>query len=247
MDSSVVSAAILAGGFGTRLRSVVPESPKVLAKVLNRPFITFLLDQLDDSRMEHVVLCTGYKGSAVRNELGFTYKRLRLTYSQEDTPLGTGGALRLALPYLESDVLLVMNGDSFFSADLNSFVECFLEKNASSALLLAKVFDTGRFGQVDLREDGQIKTFIEKGEKAGSGWINAGIYLFERKLVEAIPAGVTCSLEYDLLPALIGKGLYGFPCDGRFIDIGTPRSYSAAESFLSTVPTMLCVKDLNTK
>jgi len=232
---SHISAAILAGGLGTRLRSVVPDKQKVFAEVLKRPFVTFLLDQLDTAGVRNVVLCTGHKGDEVRKHLGETYRSLRLTYSQEDAPLGTGGALRLALPHLRSDPVLAMNGDSYANADINAFLEWFAQKDLKSALVLTRVPDTNRYGKVILDKDSRVQSFEEKGEKTNFGWINAGIYVLRRNLVETIPANKAYSLEQDFFPRLVGKGLYGYRYIGEFIDIGTPESYSKAECFFSTL------------
>jgi len=232
---SHICTAILAGGLGARLRSVLPDSSKVLAVVSGRPFLTFLLDQLASAGIGRVVLCTGYKGKEVRRQLGDTYGSLRLTYSQEDAPLGTGGALRLALPHLSSDPVLVMNGDSYVNVKLNAFLEWFSEKDLTAALVLTRVPETNRYGRVILDKDSRIQSFEEKGGKANPGWINAGVYLFKKKSLESIPSGSSYSLEKGFFPGLIGKGLHGYRCEGEFLDIGTPESYSKAESFFSTL------------
>ena len=112
---------ILAGGFGTRLRSVVSDRPKVLAEVGGRPFLEYLLDQLVAEDVKSVVLCTGYLGEQVQRRLGTHYRTLALQYSREPQPLGTGGALRLALPMLDTDPVLVMNGDSYCDTRLDAF------------------------------------------------------------------------------------------------------------------------------
>jgi len=228
---SHISAAILAGGLGTRLRSVLQDLPKVLAEVLNRPFLTFLFDQLLYAGLRSLVLCTGYKGEEVRKQLGHAYGSLNLLYSQEDAPLGTGGALRLALPHLSSDTVLVMNGDSYVNADLRAFLNWFSLNDLSAALVLNKMTDTSRYGRVILDENGAIQSFEEKGGKANTGWINSGVYLFRKKLLQAIPRGRHYSLEREFFPSLLAKGLYGYPCQGEFLDIGTPDSYAEAEHF----------------
>jgi len=230
---SQICAAILVGGLGTRLRSVLPDSPKVLAEVLGRPFVTFLLDQLDTAGVRNVVLCTGHRCEEVRKQLGETYRSLSLTYSQEDAPLGTGGALRLALPHLSSDPVLVMNGDSYANANLNAFLGWFSQKDLAAALILTKVLDTNRYGRIILGKDSRVRSFEEKDGKANSGWINAGVYLLKRKSLESIPSVSSYSLEKDFFPGLIDKGLHGYRCTGEFLDIGTPESYSKAASFFS--------------
>lgn len=235
LNFSNISTVILAGGLGTRLRAVVHDKPKVLAEIMGKPFLTFLLEQLITAGAQEVVLCTGYLAGLIREELGDIYKSIRITYSEESKPLGTAGALRLALPLIKSNIVLVMNGDSYINADLNAFREWFLEKNPAAALLLSKVHDTGLYGKVELGKDSRIKRFEEKGGKAEPGWINAGIYFLKKKLIETIPARKVYSLERDFFPALIGDGLHGYVCSAKFLDIGIPESYSQADAFFTKV------------
>ena len=228
-----LSTAILAGGLGTRLRSVLPERPKVLAPVRGRPFLTYLLDQLAAEEVRQVVFCIGYMAAAVEETLGDRYQTIRLAYSREVEPLGTGGALRQALPFFPSDPVLVMNGDSFVDVDLAGYVHWFLRKDLEVSLVLARVSDTGRFGRVMIDEEEKIQGFEEKGAHQGPGWINAGVYLLRKEIIHSIPAGKSFSLERELFPGLLGGRLHGYRSEGRFIDIGTPQSYAAAEAFFA--------------
>jgi NDP-sugar pyrophosphorylase family protein len=228
---SDITAAILAGGLGTRLRPVVGDRPKVLAEVGGRPFILYLLDQLAAVKVREVVLCTGYRGDRVKEILGETYGPLRLVYSQESSPLGTGGALGLALPRFSSDRVLVLNGDSFCEGNLRALAQVHRLRGAGATLLLVEVPDTGRYGRVDLDGEGRITGFWEKEKAGGRGWVNGGIYLIDRPLLESIPPDQIRSLERDIFPAWIGRGLYGFRTQARFIDIGIPESLGRAEHF----------------
>lgn len=228
-----VTATILAGGFGTRLRPVMTDRPKVLAEIHGRPFLSYLLDQGVAAGVKSVVLCTGYLGEQVQAAFSHTYRGLRLLYSQESAPLGTAGALRLALPLLKSGLVLVMNGDSFCQVDLGAFWTWHREQGATATLLLTKVPDTTRYGQVQMEPDGRVQSFVEKGKASGPGWINAGIYLLRRELLHTIPAGRAVSIEKEMFPAWVGQGLYGYRSEGRFIDIGTPESYALAEQFFA--------------
>ena len=238
-DLSDITTVILAGGLGTRLRSIVSNRPKVLAEVLGRPFLTYLFDQLDNAGAREVVLCTGYMAGSVREEIGNSYRSLRIRHSMEDVPLGTGGALRLAFPLIKSDTVMVMNGDSYVNADLKTFLVWFLRKNIVAALLLAKALDTNRYGKVVIARDDRIETFEEKGGSEGEGWINAGVYLLQKKVVETISPGNAFSLERKLFPSLIRNKLYGYRCEGEFIDIGTPKSFLKAEKFFSGLNNVL--------
>lgn len=230
---SGTTSILFAGGLGTRLRSVVADRPKVLAEVNGRPFLTYLLDQLATAGIRRAVLCTGYKSNMVRVALGASYRGIELIYSEEEEPMGTGGALRLALPLLGDERVLVMNGDSFCDADLVSFAHRHQSVSARCSLVLARVADVGRYGAVQLAPDGVITIFEEKGAHEGEGLINAGIYLLDTDLIAEVPAQVVYSLERELFPQLTGSGLYGFEEGGRFIDIGIPNDYYAASAFFA--------------
>lgn len=227
---SELTAAILAGGLGTRLRSVVSDRPKVLADINGRPFLAYLLDQLATAGIKRVVLCTGFQAGLVRDVLGDVHDGLQLSYSEETSPLGTGGALRLALPSLNSDPVVVLNGDSYCDVDLGAFNQFHQERQAEATVLLTHVPDVGRYGQVRVDADDRVLGFDEKGG-TGPGWINAGLYLVGQSLLNGIPAGRSVSLEREMFPAWIGRRFYGYRQGGRFIDIGTPESYAEARLF----------------
>lgn len=228
-----LTAVVLAGGLGTRLRSVVADRPKVMAEIHQRPFLSYIFDQLVAARLRHVVVCTGYLGTQVNSCFGDSYGPLRIMYSQESSPLGTGGALRLALPLLESEPVLVLNGDSFCDADLLEFGKLHLERGASATLVLTKMNNTERFGRVRIDAGGAVTGFEEKSNATGPGWINAGVYLLNHDLLQTIPASGAVSLEREIFPKWIGRGLYGYASNGRFLDIGTPESFAAAEEFFA--------------
>lgn len=230
-----ITAAILAGGLGTRLRPKVSDRPKVLAEVHGRPFLSYLLDQLADGGIRSVVLLTGYLGEMVRTEFGDNYRSLQLAYSREILPMGTAGSLRLALPLLRSETVLVLNGDSFCEANLENFWSWHSARGGNASILLTRVADTTRYGRVHVDTEGQIFQFDEKKGLAGPGWINAGMYLMQQRLLQAMPTDRAVSLEREIFPTLIGGALYGYRTEGRFLDIGTPESYAeAARFFLNT-------------
>ena len=229
-----LTATILAGGMGTRLRSVVADRPKVLAEIHERPFLAYLLDQLAAAGVRNVVICTGYLGERVRAIFGNSYGEMQLHYSQESSPMGTAGALRLALPKLESDPVLVMNGDAFCAIDLERFYAWHGNRGARATMALIKVNNAARYGRVQVDPEGVVVHFAEKSEGSGPAWVNAGIYLVDRALLETIETNRLVSLEKEIFPAWIGKGLYGYLCEGRFLDIGTPQSYADAERFFAS-------------
>jgi NDP-sugar pyrophosphorylase family protein len=242
-DLSQITAVILAGGRGVRLRPIVCDRPKVLADVLKRPFITYLLDQIVSAKAHRAVLCTGYMADIIQERLGQAYRSLTLSYSKEVKPLGTGGAVREALPLIQSDPFLIMNGDSYVNLDLNEYLRWFARKKRRASILVTKVADTSRYGSVSLDEDQRVVAFQEKTADGGSGWINAGIYIAKKDAILAIPENTPYSLEKEFLPDLIDKGLYAYKAEGQFIDIGTPKSYALADQFFHNITKLLSIGD----
>ena len=231
-DMSPITAVILAGGLGKRLRGVVSDRPKVLAEVNGRPFLTYLLDQLADAGINSVILCTGYMADSVSKEIGNSYNGVKITYSRENKPLGTGGALGLAVSSLNLEYVLVMNGDSYIDADLNKCFEWHLINGSLASIVLVEVDDVSRYGKVVVNErNARILSFEEKGSDSKAGWINAGIYILSKNILKYLKENSSESLEKDLFPSLVGKGLYGYCCKGDFIDIGTPESLAEARDF----------------
>jgi D-glycero-alpha-D-manno-heptose 1-phosphate guanylyltransferase len=230
-DLSSTTAVILAGGLGTRLRTVVAEKPKALAPILGRPFLAFLFDRLIDAGLNRAVICTGHMADQIRDEFKSQYRSLKVEYSQETQPLGTAGAIKLAEPLIGNSIALVLNGDSVCDVDFRAFAAFHTAKKCPASMVLVEVPDASRFGRVDIAGDDALLAYHEKSPEVRPGLINSGIYLLEPNFVESIPAGRSVSIERDIFPQWIGKGLYGFRCHGRFIDIGTPESYRQAEAF----------------
>jgi D-glycero-alpha-D-manno-heptose 1-phosphate guanylyltransferase len=233
IDFSKITAAILAGGLGTRLRTVVADRPKVMAEIHGRPFLRYLLDQLLSAGFRSAMLCTGYLGEQIADVFGNQYKDLQLSYSLESRPLGTAGALRLALPQLVSNPVLVMNGDSYCHANLRAFGRWYLERSDQAAILLTQVADSRRYGSVKLADDGTVIEFGEKLAEQRSSWINAGVYLLNPAIISSIPVDRSVSLEYDVFPGLVGQGLSGYRSEGLFLDIGTPDDFKKAQEFFA--------------
>jgi NDP-sugar pyrophosphorylase family protein len=230
-----IPALILAGGLGTRLRDVLTDRPKALAPVAGRPFIYYLLDQLEEAGTRLVIVCTGYRANQSQEALGPRYGRMTVRYSEEPTPLGTGGALRLALPLILGDQALVLNGDSYVDVPLVEFVAGHQASGFPGSLLLTWVEDASRFGTVETDAAGRLLAFREKQGLAQPGWINAGIYLLARQLIEDLPAEQPVSLERDAFPRWLANGLGGYARRAPFLDVGTPESFARAEEFLTRV------------
>lgn len=230
------SAVILAGGLGTRLRSIVADRPKALAPVCGRPFLAILFEQLSLAGFEHAVLCTGYMGESIFRTFGSRYGTLQIDYSQEHEPLGTAGSLRRALNLIRSDPVLVMNGDSYCKADLGAFLKRHLQSRVSASIVVFRKTDAARYGRVVLGQNDRILEFAEKSAQGSGGYVNAGIYLLDRAVIQGIPDDGMVSLERDVFPALVGKGVAGYAAAGPFLDIGTPESFAAAQSFFAEWP-----------
>ena len=231
-----VTAAILAGGLGTRLRTVAMDRQKVVAEVAGRPFLFFVLNQLNEAGLRKVVLCVGHLAGQVEAELGRSFGSLRLRYSHETSPLGTGGALRHALDLIESDHVLVLNGDSFCSVDLAAVYAKHLERGADLTLVLTHVADTSRFGHVCLDAEDRVTAFREKHASGGPGWVNAGVYFMSRGMLEDITPEASVSLEREVFPRWVNRTCFGYRSSGSFIDIGTPESYHEAQELLRVHP-----------
>jgi NDP-sugar pyrophosphorylase family protein len=249
------TAVVLAGGQGTRLRSVVGERQKVLATVNGRPFLEHLLTLLTRQGIRRVVLCTGFHGDDVEARLGETHGGASLIYSRELTPLGTGGALAHAMRLVESDPALVLNGDSYCSADLSAFYRWHCAQAAEGTVLLTPTTKPEQYGWVEVADDGRVQRFVEKPPSleleplaAGNGaspvahddcrsggtqcWVSAGIYLLSQRLLRTIPTEQVVSLESEMFPRWAGRVLYGFRTGATFLDIGTPESLARGGAFL---------------
>jgi len=239
LSSAELTVAVLAGGLGTRLRSVVSDRPKALAQVHWRPFLAFLLDHLAAEGFRSVIFCTGYLGERIRHAFGEHYKSLRLCYLQEPKPLGIGGALRFALPQIISDPVLVLNGDSFCAIDLNRYVRWHRDHRAAASIVLTRVLRSERYGSVKLDQEARITNFSKKQQCIGPGWINAGIYLLGREILASIPEEENVSLEHDVFPRWTGRGLYGYYSPAQFLDIGTPEDFPNAEQLFKVETTAI--------
>jgi NDP-sugar pyrophosphorylase family protein len=224
-----LTCLILAGGMGSRLKSIVPDRQKVVVEIKGRPFLSYLLDQLESFGLTRVILCTGYRSKQVQNILGDQYGSLHIQYSEEQSPLGTAGALRNAVPLIHTKSVLVMNGDSYCDVNLRGFWDEHIAKKADASIVLRQLSDTKRFGRIQIDDNMKILQFQEKSENAKPGLINAGIYIINTVLLSTIPDLIKVSIENDIFPTWTEKRFYGYPVEACFVDIGTPDSYSNAE------------------
>ncbi len=229
---SKTDAVILCGGQGKRLQSVVSALPKVMAEVAGHPFLDILVAHLKKQGIRRIVLCTGYKADQVEDHYRKNPQGLTFEFSRESDPLGTGGALKNAQYFIESEPFLVFNGDSFCAVDLNALLDFHGSKLARASVVVSRARETSSFGKVFLDEDAKVTGFREKESGSGEGGVNAGVYCFNEDVSSFMPESKRFSLEYDLFPGLVGNGLYGFYADQEFYDIGTPERYEAARQAL---------------
>ncbi len=227
------AALILAGGLGRRLRSVVLDRPKPMAMVGGAPFLEILIDSLADKGVRRFVLLTGYKAEAIEDHFGAGYRSdSKIAFSREHSPLGTGGAVKNA-EALATDPSLLVNGDTFFDADLRSLLQFHMDTGADVTLSLFKVEDVSRYGSVVVDLRGMVTGFREKDENVTEpGLINAGLSLLSKRLVNSLPDG-SFSMEREIFPSLVGSGkMFGLLQERPFFDIGTPESYEAFKLFI---------------
>jgi NDP-sugar pyrophosphorylase family protein len=225
-----LKAVLLVGGLGTRLRSILPSTPKPLASVGNRSFLELLVRQLSYQGIRNLVMCTGYLSDQIEDQFGDGKAwDVAIEYSRELSPLGTAGALKLARPYLR-DVpdFLVMNGDSFVDVDLRRLICFHREHGGVASMAVLRVDNAARYGTVKMGEGKRVAGFSEKTSSESSGIVNAGVYVFDSVVLDYIADGPT-SLERDVFPRIIDHGAYALEHNGMFIDIGTPEDYARAQ------------------
>ena len=226
-------AIILAGGFGTRLRTVVADIPKPMAPVKNRPFLEYILVYLKKYDIKKIILSTGFKHEIIYKYFGEKYQGLDIIYSFENEPLGTGGAIQQALLKSSDKDVLILNGDSLFKIDLRELINFHLEQSTFT-LALKKVNEVSRFGHVEIDVNSHILRFCEKGEISGSGLINAGVYIFNKNMFEQLSLPVKFSIEKHFFQQFYKfLNFRGLVCEGYFVDIGVPDSYVRAQKELT--------------
>lgn len=237
-DLSEIPVLILAGGLGTRLRSVFDSGPKSMAPIGDRPFLEYLLLQISRAGFHKLLLCVGYGQSQIEEWAGNGTKwGLRIRYSLEPEPRGTAGAVKLAADFIDNEAFVVLNGDSFLAVDLRKMVETHLESGAWATIALANVRDSTRYGTVVLTPQGQIEAFLEKStagasDSSGGHLVNGGVYVFKKSVLNIVPELRAVSLEREIFPQLLAKGVKGFISDGYFIDIGLPDDFRRAQTEL---------------
>jgi len=218
---------VLAGGFGTRLRHAVPDLPKPMAPVNGRPFLEILLNNLARKGFGRVILSLGYMADKITVHFGTKFSGMELLYVVEEQPLGTGGAIRLAMSECRQDHFFVFNGDTFLDLEVDA-VERQWKKARNPVIVGREVDDTTRYGSL-LTEHGRVTGFSEKGI-SGPGLINAGCYVLKRGQLDRFRINTSFSLETDYLAKAVQDGPFDlFTTTGQFIDIGVPEDYARAQ------------------
>lgn len=218
---------ILAGGLGTRLSHVVTDTQKVMAPVGGRPFLSLLTDDLIKKGCKRIILAVSYHSEQIKEYFGSRYNGADIIYSEEEIPLGTGGAVKQALRYAQTENVTVINGDTFFNADLNELNKKHIKENADITVCVRKLENITRSGTVTFEQDGKMLSFNERQELS-EGYINGGIYIIKKDISDKLPEN-RHSFEKDVLE----KALFNTYCyisDGYFIDMGIPADYFRANT-----------------
>lgn len=233
-ETSPSSVIILCGGLGTRLRPLISDKPKVLAKIGDRTFLDILINNTSSYGFKNIILCIGHLKDHIKKHFDYccndyyNYNDYNIKFSEESEPLGTGGALKNAELLIDSDPFIVTNGDSICDINFKEFINFHIDKKALLSMALARSSIPKDYGTVVLDNSSKIINFNEKSVDNNNALINAGIYIMQKDIFSYMPKQKTFSLEYDLFPKLCNDRFYGFMIKGEIIDIGTPERYERA-------------------
>jgi len=228
-----MEAIVLAGGFGTRLREVVPDIPKPMAPIAGRPFLEILLSSLAQKGFKRVLLSLGFMAEKVVAHFGDQFAGMELVYQIEKVPLGTGGAVRQALAHCCNDHAFVFNGDTYLDLDVLE-VEAHWQAHHAPIIVARWVSDTSRYGRLSVAEE-RVLGFMEKNV-GGPGLINAGCYVLPVSILDGFAVGHPFSLETDFLAKEVRLQRFDlFVTQGQFIDIGIPVDYMRAQTELAEI------------
>ena len=225
------TAIILAGGMGTRLKTIISDLPKPMAPIMNVPFLTYQLNYLKHFGIKKVIFSVGYLSEKIIAHYNQSFENISIEYSIEKNPLGTGGGIRMAMSNLKEDLVLILNGDSFFDLNLEQFYNLHLEQKAEFSLALRYVNNSERYGNIEFNSSHQITSFIEKNQLNQSGYINAGVYILSKKLyLQNTKPDINFSIEKDFFEKQLNQLIIkGFEFKDYFIDIGIPEDYLKAQ------------------
>ncbi len=225
---SDVDAVVLVGGLGTRLRPLTLSAAKQMLPTAGVPFLAHLLSRISGAGLRHVVMGTSYKAETFREYFGDGADLgLEIEYVVEESPLGTGGAIRNVADRLRGSTAMVFNGDILSGVDLHALLAEHRRVAAQVTLHLVRVPDPRRFGSVPTDADGRVLDFVEKSDDPPTDQINAGCYVFDRPTLESIPAGRVVSVERETFPGLLADGVrvQGYVDASYWLDVGTPAAF----------------------
>ncbi|MBV8254344.1 MAG: nucleotidyltransferase family protein [Chitinophaga sp.] len=234
-------AIILAGGFGTRLRSVVKDQPKPLAQVGKYPFLYYLIHYLKSENVNKFIFSLGYLHEQITSFLEEHFQDIDYKIVIEEEPLGTGGAVKLCAEQTTENEILLVNADTFFELKINSLTAYSLQKNADCVIALTQLENFDRYGVVKLDDNNKVLSFEEK-KKTDIGLINTGLIFFNKEIMMPLfnKHNGAFSLEKDILePNIESLKIYGYPQQGYFIDIGIPEDYFKANNNLAFFESLL--------
>ncbi len=233
---SVTTAIVLAGGLGTRLRSVVPDLPKPMAPVAGRPFLEHLFDYWIEQGIDNFVLSVGYRHELITKHFGKSYNGAAIEYAVEETPLGTGGGLLLGVTKLSnSEPFLLLNGDTFFAVNLKHLIDFASTNRATWCFSLFRTTENARYMAVELSDDGRLASIGKKNAEP-LDLVNGGVYWVELSVLKRInfTERKGLSLENDVFPALMNaqERVFGMSVTAPFLDIGVPEDYLRASALI---------------
>jgi NDP-sugar pyrophosphorylase family protein len=207
-----------------------------MAPVGGRPFLEYLLNDLKNAGLKNIVFCVGHKSEKIEAHFGDGKNfGVRLEYSRERELLGTAGAIKLAQAKIASENFLLLNGDCYNAVNYAALLAQAGSTPGLATIVATRVDDRARFGSLKIDAEKRISGFEEKGATTGAGWINAGYYVLNRRVLELIPSNEVCSLEREIFPQLVEIGqVFAFQNKGAFIDIGLPEEWKRAEDVLPT-------------
>lgn len=230
MSSDVV---ILCGGLGSRLREVLPDTPKPMADIAGRPFLQLLIEQIALCGACRFVLCLGYKAEHIESFFRAARMPHEIVFSRESKPLGTAGALWNAKAMIRSDPFVVLNGDSFCGVDLPEMLVRHSSSGAEVTMAVTPIKQAGDYGRVVVDTGDRVSSFLEKDGQATESWVNGGVYVCRRGLVDGLGHQLPSSLEQDVFPSLVrNRRLFAYRARGPLLDIGTPERYERARQHL---------------
>lgn len=229
----IKQAIILAGGLGTRLRSVVSGVPKCMAPVNGKPFLHYVLSHLQKEGVNEFIFSLGYKSESIIDYINKTFQSsINYQLSIEEEPLGTGGAIKLACEKVRNENVIIVNGDTLFSVSATSLSEFHEQHHADCTLCLKPMKNFDRYGVVELNADSSVKSFKEK-KFYEKGLINGGVYALNVKNFRNKKFPEHFSFEMDYLEKFVGiDKIFGIEQDKYFIDIGIPEDYKRAQEEL---------------